>query len=201
MASGSNAPFSGDHSDLSNVDSGQHHTKVTPDDSTIVENSNGDLQSQSFVELVGDFEKSFGGWAKNKVSEFIKRKSFSDSQFSKLRGNFYIKMRTLDGEVSSISNSFDLSSVQKLVFSFNQGASRPNNSVIVEIDGTQEFSFVYGDTAFNWRTAEVDVSNYSGIREVSIKQDNNANFGVATAFDEIKLVRKPFIVNTQESGN
>lgn len=163
MASGSNAPFSGDHDDLQNVDSGQHHQKVTPDGSTIIRDSNGDLAAQvSKTTIIGDFEASFGSWSK--LGGGNKERESGGAQSTSKR----ISIIASGADTSAIERSFDFTEQSELIFFKKVHASNDfGNEFKVKIGNNTVFSTNIEDNSF--KKVSADVSNISGSKNIKME--------------------------------
>jgi len=171
MASGSNAPFSGDHRDLENVKDGQHHAAATPDGSTIIRDSNGEIKAVNETTVFGDFESNKGAWSEyGTVSSSLSTSNGGaqgTSQYFRLKQNS-------DFNEGGIERNIDLSDIDTLVVYYKfdplengtNGSSSESFDVI--IDGTNEFSDNPDGISTDWIRVEIDVSSYSGTNNVQL---------------------------------
>lgn len=174
MASGSTAPFGGDHADLENVKSGQHHSAVSPDSTTITKNANGKLSvNRPSTIIFGDFEASFGSWSTSTGGSG----SVSRSNNKASRGSYSVFIDYNDYGVSSnkIQRNIDLTNIPTLIVSYNvtqAGVDAPEKAPFrVLIGGNTEF--YYRQTSGGWVEASIDVSGYTGSTSVSIQLHND----------------------------
>lgn len=163
MASGSNAPFSGDHNDLDNVQDGQHHAAATPDGSTIIRDSNGDLAAQvSNATIIGDFEASFGSWSKSAGGN-IHRESGGAQSTSKR-----ISLIASGADKGAIERSFDFTEQSELIFFKKVHATNDvGNEFKVKIGNKTVFSDRVEDNSF--KKVSADVSNISGSKNIKME--------------------------------
>lgn len=190
MASGSNAPFSGNHADLENVDSGQHHTKVTPDGSTIVTDSNGDLKAQvKSTTLIGDFESSFGSWSKS-TSGFgtVQRQNNGDGAEST---STFIELRSPDSSLARLDADFDLTGFSELVL-FKRVSVRDTDNCTFEVNVDFQTLFSQSGnfpTDSTYKKIVIDISNFSGQQNIQIETaaGSPSVSSVVVDVDRIKL--------------
>jgi hypothetical protein len=191
MASGSTAPFSGDHADLENVNSGQHHNAATPDGLTIITNSNGDLKAKiPSTTIIGDFQSNIGDWKQSTTSGNV---FFDTSNGGAESTSRYIILQGFEpSSQERIFRDKDLTNITSLVFHY-KGDPREigNDSVDVRLnlDGSQQFSTSNLDNTV-WKKVKIDVSSFSGNTTIELIQKNNDDTFSEIGFDRIKLVKE-----------
>jgi hypothetical protein len=195
MASGSNAPFSGEFDDLENipklpegVTASEATEKLSIDNQTLKINNNGNVFVNTAQEIiVGEFDSSLGSW--NTAGGGIIDKRTTNGGAESTSG--FARINAFDGETSEFFRDFDLSGIDQLVF-FYKGDPEEDGAVTGNINIVLGNTTIFSKSSldnFSWNKVVTDVSDISTTKELRVIHNGQfGNGGQQFGFDRVKLV-------------
>lgn len=164
---------------------------LPPDNSTIQENANGNLEAFLTVDILGDFETDLGDW------------SITDSGFGSGRSDTYsnrgtwavnINEQSSDTGTIFVERTVDLSNYEELVFHFLwQGTYSGDSSVevFVSVDGTDVYTETTDNlTAEEWvKVVDDEITPDSTATTATIQvgaRDNSTDNGINLWIDDVR---------------